>query len=262
MKVTSVPCLFPPSIWTRLPSRASITTAGAKTSPLPRLISSAPANPTDSTRAGWYNAITASAARRAASRPIPPQTTTISSRSKKTNLRPSYSRSTRLQPLVSPLTSRSSAATIAILGIPVGPEPLYRPTQCPIRGHRLPAQFSLCLARTGPHLFLSHTHRLDGCARLAPQQSARHRLIHSAGGIGDKVRQLQCGRRQTCNRSQLVQNLLQRQVLAAQNVALAALAFFQRCHVSARAFPNIDQVQSRLHICGKLPLQKVHDDPS
>jgi len=76
--------------------------------------SRAPANPAETSCAGWYNAITASAARRAGSTPIPPHTATVSPRSKKMNVRPSYSRSTRREILASPLSSRSSAATIAI----------------------------------------------------------------------------------------------------------------------------------------------------
>jgi hypothetical protein len=59
--------------------------------------------------------MTASAARQAATKPIPPQTINRSSSSKKINLRPWCSFSTRLQCPVKALTSRSSAATRAIL---------------------------------------------------------------------------------------------------------------------------------------------------
>src|ERR1700730_13100514 len=102
--------------------------------------------------------------------PMPPQTTTISSCSKKSKLRPSCSPLRRVQFFVRPLTSRSSAATIATLGIAVGSEPFHSAAQSPVRGYRLPSQLTLCLARTGPHLFLSHAHRLDSRARLAAEQ--------------------------------------------------------------------------------------------
>src|SRR5580658_167549 len=103
---------------------------------------------------------------------MPPHTTTMSSRSKKTKLRPSSRRSTRLQPVVSPLTSRSNAATMATLGISVSPEPLHRTTQRRVRRNTLPSQFPFGLVGAGPHLFLTHAHRLHRGARLTPQQPA------------------------------------------------------------------------------------------
>src|SRR5580704_1163096 len=254
MKLTSAPCRPAPSISTRVPSRASITTAAEKTSPTRRLPSSAPAKPTDCTSVGRYKAITASAARRAASRPIPPHTTTISSRSKKMKLRPSYRCSTRFEDLVSPRTSRSSAATMATLGISVGPEPLDCTAQGTVGWHRLPSHLSFRLIGAGPHFLFSHADGFDRRAGLAAQQAAGDRFIHRARPIGNKIGQLHLRRGQAGDRAQLIQNLLQCQVLAAQNVALAALALFQRSNVSASAFANIHQVQSGLHIGGKLPL--------
>src|SRR4029077_10052224 len=225
MNVTRTP--FPPSIWKRLPSRASTTKAGEKISPTLSPPSNAPAKPTDCTRAGWYNAIIASVARRAASTPIPPPVIAISSCSKNVNLRPWCSRSTRLQLSISPLTSRLRAATMASLGIAVGSKPLDGAAQSIVDWDFLPSQFALGFVGTGPHFLLSHANCFHRGARLPAEQATGESLIHSTGQISDKVRQFHGGRGQARDRTEFVQNLLPGQVLAAPNVALAALAFFQ-----------------------------------
>src|SRR5208283_3847554 len=262
MKVTRDFRLSIPATKTRLPSRASITAEGVNKSPTRKDRSNAPANPTDSTRAGRYNAITASAARRAASTPIPPQTTTDSSCSKNANLRPSCSRSTRRQRLMKAATSRSKAATMAILGISIRLKPLDRPPQRAFHRDCLPSQFAFRFSRTGPHFLLSHANRFDGRAGLAPQQAAGDRLVDRPCQVRHKVRQLDFWRRYTGNRAQLIQNLLQRQVLAAEDVTFAAPAFFEPRDVSEGAFANVYQIQSRLHVGREFALQKIDDDPS
>src|SRR5208337_81680 len=116
---------------------------------------------------------TASAARRAASAPIPPQTRTMSSFSKNRKRLPPASFSLTRHSLIRGRTSRSSAATMAILDIsvdiPVVPEPLYRPPQGTFHRHDLPPQFPLRLGGTGKHFFLPHAHCIDGGPGLAVQ---------------------------------------------------------------------------------------------
>src|ERR1017187_307388 len=175
---------------------------------------------------GAYIAITASAALRAASAPIPPQTSTKSSFSKKRKRRPPTSFSMTRHSLISGPTSRSSAATMATLDISVALEPLHRPPQCPFDRHDLPAQFALRLAGTGKHLFPSHANRVHSGARLAVQHTPGNRLVNYSRGKGEHVGQLHLRRRQPRDLSKLVQNLLQRKILAAQNVALTRLPSF------------------------------------
>ena len=88
---------------------------GVNTCPTGRPGSSAPAYPAEISCSGRYSSITASVARRAHSAPIPPQTTTVWSRSKNVNWRPSDCCRRTRQCLTRGRTSRSSAATIAIL---------------------------------------------------------------------------------------------------------------------------------------------------
>src|SRR5713226_10075394 len=134
-------------------------------------------------------AITASAARRAASAPIPPQTSTMSPFSKKRKFRPAYSFSLTRHSFTRGRTSRSSAATMATLDISVALKPLHRPPQCRIDRDDLPAQFPLRLVGTGKHFLLAHAHGVDRGTRLAMQHAPRDRFIHHACGKGEHIRQ-------------------------------------------------------------------------
>src|SRR5579864_6745370 len=138
---------------------------------------------------GVYKAMTASAARRAASLPMPPQTTTASPFSKNRNLRPPCSRSLTRQLFTNGPTSLSSAATIATLDIPVRPEPLHRAPQRAFHWNDLPSQFTLGLVGTGKHHLAPHAHGIDRRPRLTLQQTARNHLVDNASGKGKKVRQ-------------------------------------------------------------------------
>src|ERR1019366_2925884 len=115
----------------------------------------------------------------------------------------------------------------ASLGIGIGPEPLYRTSQGIVGGHGLPSQFALGFVGAGPHLYPSPANGFDCGARLPAQQAARNCLIDQARHIGNKVWELHFGRRQTRNRAEFIQNLFQREVLAAEDIALAAPAFFE-----------------------------------
>src|SRR5436305_1610258 len=120
---------------------------------------------------GAYRTITASAARRAASVPIPPQTTIAWSPSKNRNRLPScYFKLTR-HDRMSGLTSRSSAATIAILDIAIRLEPLHCPAQRSVDCDDLPAQFAFSLVGTSKHLLLAHANRVHSGARLTLQHA-------------------------------------------------------------------------------------------
>src|SRR5438477_3895180 len=121
--------------------------------------------------------MTASAARRAGSLPIPPQTNTASPFSKNRNRRPSCSRSLTRQPFTSGRTSLSNAATIATLNIPVRLEPLHRPPQRVFHRNNLPSQFALGLVGGRKHHLASHAHRIDRRPRLAFEQAPRHHLV-------------------------------------------------------------------------------------
>ncbi len=130
-ELTNIPLPDPTSV--RTPSAALITVRGSKTYPTCIDASSAPANPTEITRAGFTSRITASVARRAASAPIPPHTRVASPFSNSRYRRPPCSRVLTLvltlvlafQLRISGATSRSIAAMMAILDINA------RHTRCP-----------------------------------------------------------------------------------------------------------------------------------
>src|SRR5436309_5332004 len=121
--VISTPSPVPASV--RLASPTSMTWRGTNVCPTSSAGSSAPANPAEITSDGWYRLIAASVARRAASAPTPPQTTTFPSRSKNLNLYPSYSRTVEGQSFTNGDISRSRAAMIATLPELVIPDPAH-----------------------------------------------------------------------------------------------------------------------------------------
>src|SRR4029077_12193164 len=96
----------------------------------------------------------------------------------------------------------------------------------------LPTQFPLRLRRSYKHLLASHAHGINGGSWFTLENPSRHDLVHHAGGEGHDVWNLDPGRWQPRNGCQLVQNLLQSQVLTAEDVAFAALALFQRQEVA------------------------------
>src|SRR5467141_430965 len=156
---------------------------------------------------------------------MPPQTMTAFSFSKNRNLCPSCSRSVRRQLLIRGLTSRSNAATIATLRITIDPEPLRRSSQRGFHGNDLPAQFALGFVGASKHFLRSHADGVNRGARLTTAQAASYYFIRYARCIGEYIGQFQYWRRQPGDLCQLIENLFQRQVLAAEDIAFAALSF-------------------------------------
>src|ERR1700721_3140475 len=154
--------------------------------------------------------MTASVARPAASTPIPPQTATVSPCSKKVKSRPPCWCGTRPQCLMSGLSSRWSAATMATLGIGVGPKPLYGTTESIVSRQGFPSKLALGFGGTGPHFFLAHAHSFDGGARLAAEQATSDILVHEACRISYEVGELNARRREMGDGPELVENLFER----------------------------------------------------
>src|ERR1700716_2411811 len=152
---------------------------------------------------------------------MPPQTTTISPFSKKRKRRPLYSLSVVGQCRTSGSTSRGSAATMATLGISIRPKPFHGAPERSFYRDDFPAQFTFRFVGAGKHLFLAHANRVRGRSRLALQYPTRDGFINHARGKSKYIRQLHFRRRQPGNSGELVENLLQRKILASQNVALA-----------------------------------------
>src|SRR5262249_2582685 len=204
--------------------------------------------------------MTASVARLAASNPMPPQTTTAFPDSKKRKLFPPCSLSATRQSRTSGPTSRSSAATIATSGITLRSEPRHRPSQRAIDGHDFPTELAFRLRRGNEHFLLPHADRVDGHSRFASPNPSAKDFVNYAGGKGHRVRNFHLRRREPRDCGQLVQNLLQRQVLAAQHVTFPGSSLLQRQHMTARTLGSVHQVQARVHVRGKLLLQEIHND--
>src|SRR5271166_1611001 len=177
----------PPVILNRAPVSASTTSDPQTTSPTFSLAVSAPATPTEISVVGLNLFTTASAALRAAFRPMPPTAITAFSNSK--NSTPSNH--CPWVPRSSGANSLRIAATTAMLlrGIAVRPEPLHCSLQCSIHGARTPSQFAFGLGTGDEHLLASHAHGIQRHARLAFHHPASDQGVDYARGIGNCVRQ-------------------------------------------------------------------------
>jgi hypothetical protein len=76
------------------------------------------------------------------------------------------------------------------------------------------------------------------------------------------VRHLHRRRGQARDRREAVEDLFEREVLATEDVALAGSAALQRHQVHPRNLFHIDEVQTGVHIRGKVLVQEVDDDAS
>ena len=76
------------------------------------------------------------------------------------------------------------------------------------------------------------------------------------------MRNFYSGRRESGDGGQLVKNLLQCQVFAANDVSLARLGPLRGADVSACALGHVDQVEAGIHVGRELPVQKINDGSS
>src|SRR5690349_164977 len=74
------------------------------------------------------------------------------------------------------------------------------------------------------------------------------------------MRHFHVRRRKTGDDCELVQNLLQREVFPAEYVALAWFCFFQSEQMSASDFAHVCEIQPRLDIGGKVPIQEIENN--
>src|SRR5262249_49676055 len=161
-----------------------------------------------------------------------------------------------------------SAATTPIfrnsgiaLRVPILAEPIHCTAKRVIHRTQFPTQFALSLLGRNEHFFSAHSHRINRCARFLASYAPGYNLVHYSGCQRHNIRNSHRRRFQSRNRRQLVENLLQRQILSTQYVALTALAFLKSLNMSVCTFVDIDQVQASINVRGKFALEKVHDDP-
>ena len=117
---------------------------------------------------------------------------------------------------------RRDDARLVLCGIAVRLKPLHRSLQGAIdrAADSIPSSRSALALVT--NIFLRPMRTESSVTRGSRlQHLAGDQSVHHAGRVRHRIRQLDLRRRQSRNRRQLVENLLQRQVLAAENVALA-----------------------------------------
>src|SRR5262249_15298835 len=152
------------------------------------------------------------------------------------NDRPSYCLVTADQFFTSGAISRSIAATIATLyfsitsrlcGVAIGAKPIHGPLQCRIYRNSLPTNLPLGFGGGHKHFLFTHAHGIDSCASFFAHDPPSKHFIYDTSCQRHNIGDFNCRRRQPSDRSQLVENLLERQIFPAENIALSAFPFFE-----------------------------------
>src|SRR5215471_6417466 len=138
-------------------------------------------------------------------------------------------------------------------------KPLHGARQRLLGRTRLESQFAARLLVSHPHFLLRHTHRIQRHARRLARD-ARPGRTASARAIRHRVRQPQRRRLSACDPCQLLQNLGQRQILAAQNVALPNAPPLACQQVPRRGIAHVHYVQPGVDECRHVAVQEVQDD--
>src|SRR3954464_5315309 len=81
-----------------------------------------------------------------------------------------------------------------------------------------------------------------------------------AGGVGQRLRNLGCGSRHAGNCRQAPENLLEGEILRAENVTLACTAMLGRQEVSHCRVAHIDKVQACINKGRKFLSEEVEND--
>ncbi len=250
----------PPSACMRLPSPASITWLGVNASPTDSAGSKAPANPAEIIkRDGKVDHRLRRSPRRFRSNAAANHDVSFFSKTKASSVPLAHRCG---QSFTNGETSRSSAATIAsscssvwelALGVSIRPKPLHRPPQRFVHGTGLPSQFALRFGRL-TNIFLRPMRTASmvargSCEAECPSTAYRPRRSPAPPHTEPDFR-----RGQSRNRRQLVENLLQRQILSAQNVTLARFFPLSR--------PPHDRARIPLHPPDSIPYPRTRETSS
>src|SRR5215510_15804644 len=124
--------------------------------------------------------------------------------------------------------SRSCACrghTSCHLNITVRLKPANSATQRVFHRNDQVSQLAPGLGGGGKHFLSAHPHRIDGGPRLFLQNDSSKELVQRGKPQRHRVRHLGARRRQSRKRRELIQNLFQCEIFAAQDVALSRSCF-------------------------------------
>ncbi len=122
------------------------------------------------------------------------------------------------------------------LHVTVRAKPIHSAFQSAIHRPRIESQFTLRLVERNEHFLARHFHRVDRRPRLVTGQ-IRPAGARQSGGIGDRVGDPPARSFSSADGRQTRQDLLQRQIFATQDVALAARARARRPANDPRRYP-------------------------
>src|SRR5438552_1994177 len=157
---------------------------------------------------------------------------------------------------------RTSVAKKLASYISISPKPFCGAAEGVIHRRDSPFQLALGFSRRNEHFLPSHADGVYGRTRFTTTNAAGEDLIHHSGCQRKRIRHTYFGRGKTGDRCQLVENLLQREILATQNVTLARAPFVERRNMPASAFGDIHEVEAGVDIGREFLLQEIDDDAS
>src|SRR6185369_8434670 len=96
--------------------------------------------------------------------------------------------------------------------------------------------------------------------RTASKDAAGDQLVHNSGCECKDVGHADSWRGQAGDNRELVEDLFQRQILAAKDVALAAAALLQSSDVAQGALAHVNEIEPGIDVGRKFLLQEIDDD--
>ena len=144
--------------------------------------------------------------------------------------------------------------------VAVGAEPVDGGAHGGVDGHDAEAELLLGAGAGGVHLLAAHADFFERGAGLFAADAAGDQLLEEGVGGGDGKGNLDGGRRDAGDGRHLVEDLLEGEVFAAEDVAAAGSALGERENVGAGDFGDIDEVQAGVDVGGKFAVEEVDED--
>src|SRR5215467_13908368 len=133
-------------------------------------------------------------------------------------------------------------------------EPGNGAPQCILNRSGLVSQFALSLGRGSKHFLSAHANGIYGCSRFFPHNRSGEELIKDGKTECYGMRDFRSWRRQPSERSKLIENLLECEIFATQDVRLSGHSFLHCEKMSARHVFHVHYVQPRINVRGKFAL--------
>src|SRR5208337_86899 len=144
--------------------------------------------------------------------------------------------------------------------VAVGAEPVDGGAHGRVDGEDVEAKFLLRASAGCVHFFAAHANFFERGARLFAADAAGEELLDERVGGSDGKGNSDCGRGNAGDRGHLVEDLLEGEVLTAEDVAPAGRAFGEGENVGTRDFGDADEIEAGVDVGGKSAIEEVDED--